>query len=79
MPLFEVEARRYSSAHFFVEAETQEQAQIDAAEISYEVDFDEDDTEYSVFPTDRASAFAKVWVGGEKGDWVRGDKYNAVH
>lgn len=69
MPIFDVLLTRTEQAHVFVEADTRDQALLDADQIVDDTDYVDVDDEHEITGTvDKPTH--RYWSGGEEGRWV---------
>lgn len=69
--LYQVLVEEKREKTFFVAADDETAAKRDAAELADGVDWDDVDSDISVWNRTLAPSYkyAQVWVGGKKGDW----------
>ena len=81
MPLYAVDITKTETAEIYIDALDAETARAEAEELTYDVDFDDCHTDCYAYPwsltTGKHIRTKIIWAGGEVGDWMNGDEYQA--
>lgn len=76
--LFHVEITKESGTEMWVLAESAAEAIAEAKEMTYDLDFEIDSTDYDADEVIQPHAGAAIWSGGEDGDWVSKGEAEAI-